>query len=356
MLEIRPGHRYEGAWKSGRPDGHGKCNYPDGTVYEGEFSNGVPHGKGSRTWADGSTEVGEFAEGKVHGKGKTVNDEGDIFEGNFSDGIPNGQGEFKFADGDWFLGIVQNGLPLDGQCKQSVETDGQFGDAFFEYEGAVSAGVWNGQGRLTLYDKRSKLATRKREEQYKLYTYEGEFKNGKFHGKGKKVQIRDSDGGEGFHPGIGSWEYEGEWRNDDMSGQGKLTYTRSGSVYQGSFKSGKPHGQGTFKGGDGQYKEGTWSHGQFREGKIKMRWEDGRVYEGGMVDAEMEGHGTMEWPNGDKLEGNFEKGLFPEYALLVTGKGVKRNVVLEEGFLQNLTGRRADMGVLPSYVIRPDAS
>lgn len=141
--------------------------------------------------------------------------------------------------------------------------------------------VWNGQGRLTLYDKRSKLATRKREEQYKLYTYEGEFKNGKFHGKGKKVQIRDSDGGEGFHPGIGSWEYEGEWRNDDMSGQGKLTYTRSGSVYQGSFKSGKPHGQGTFKGGDGQYKEGTWSHGQFREGKIKMRWEDGRVYEGG---------------------------------------------------------------------------
>lgn len=256
-------------------------------------------GNGSRTWSDGSIETGFFSGSKIHGKGKTVNSDGDVFEGSFHGGVPSGQGtrnktnvhcmppkaydrsagEMKFANGDWFKGTFEKGLPVNGESRQTAETDGQFGDAFFLYEGHVQNGMWHGKGKLVLYEKRS--ASKTMLDQYVLYTYDGEFANGKFNGIGKKIQCRDNDGGEGHKQG--GWTYEGEWKEDEMSGQGKITYSHSGSTLEGTFKHGHPHGVCSFKAVDGQYKQGKWVHGHFKEGLVRMLWEDGRSYEGRFV-------------------------------------------------------------------------
>ena len=63
--------------------------------------------------------------------------------------------------------------------------------------------------------------------------YEGEFRNGKQHGRGK-VKWQDASGN----------RYEGEFRNGKRHGRGTYTYA-SGNRYEGEWKDGKEHGRGT---------------------------------------------------------------------------------------------------------------
>ncbi|HIJ85817.1 MAG TPA: hypothetical protein HPQ00_16655, partial [Magnetococcales bacterium] len=67
--------------------------------------------------------------------------------------------------------------------------------------------------------------------------YEGEFNNGKRHGRGKQIW---PDGA----------EYEGEYQNDKRNGQGTFTWP-SKAKYEGDFVDGKRHGKGVF----------TWPNG-----------------------------------------------------------------------------------------------
>eukprot|EP00286_Rhodomonas_abbreviata_P015142 CAMPEP_0181318732 /NCGR_PEP_ID=MMETSP1101-20121128/17169_1 /TAXON_ID=46948 /ORGANISM="Rhodomonas abbreviata, Strain Caron Lab Isolate" /LENGTH=409 /DNA_ID=CAMNT_0023426233 /DNA_START=102 /DNA_END=1331 /DNA_ORIENTATION=+ len=336
VLEISSNHRYEGQWEDGKPHGTGKCKYPDGTSYEGEFKLGVPHGRGERTGPYDTKEIGMFLEGKLHGQGKTINDEGDVYEGDFVEGVPNGQGSFTFADGDWFKGMVKNGLPVEGECHQTVLADGQFADSFFEYEGTVRQGMWNGKGTLTLYDKAGTTYRMRKSNSNKLYTYTGDFKNGKFHGNGRKEQIQEG------------WVYEGEWRDDVIMGTGKLMY-KGGSVFEGSFVNGKVDGEAEFVGADRQYKKGWWRAGSLEEGEVRMNWEDGRTYQGGYANKTMHGEGVMTWPSGEKLAGTFVEGCFPQEAELTAKDGTKKLVTLEHGWRNMLDANKAESGVMPAY-------
>ena len=60
--------------------------------------------------------------------------------------------------------------------------------------------------------------------------YEGELKNGKFHGQGKYTFSNGNI-------------YEGEFNNGKWEGQGKYSFS-NGNIYEGEFKDGKSHGQG----------------------------------------------------------------------------------------------------------------
>eukprot|EP00475_Leptophrys_vorax_P017725 TRINITY_DN2431_c0_g1_i3.p1 TRINITY_DN2431_c0_g1~~TRINITY_DN2431_c0_g1_i3.p1 ORF type:complete len:216 (+),score=60.20 TRINITY_DN2431_c0_g1_i3:59-706(+) len=84
--------------------------------------------------------------------------------------------------------------------------------------------------------------------------YIGEFKFGKFHGKGRYV----------FAEGRG--EYEGEFEDDMFHGQGVERYA-NGSVYKGQFEKGLRHGKGvmTYMKDDGS----LWGkyNGGWKEGK-----------------------------------------------------------------------------------------
>lgn len=80
--------------------------------------------------------------------------------------------------------------------------------------------------------------------------YEGEWEDGKFHGKGK------------FNWTDGS-SYEGEYEHGKKEGQGSFVYP-SKKVYRGRWHNGKQEGEGTLLDSDeNSLKSGTWSQGKY---------------------------------------------------------------------------------------------
>ena len=73
--------------------------------------------------------------------------------------------------------------------------------------------------------------------------YEGSFKDGLKHGKGK-LQTRNKR------------SYEGDWKNDKPHGFGINTFP-NGKIYTGSFIKGKPVGDGQWAYTDGRIYNGT---------------------------------------------------------------------------------------------------
>lgn len=51
-----------GGWSGGQKHGHGRLEYPSGTVYIGQFLNGRRHGKGTQTTAKGDVYNGDWVE------------------------------------------------------------------------------------------------------------------------------------------------------------------------------------------------------------------------------------------------------------------------------------------------------
>ena len=94
--------------------------------------------------------------------------------------------------------------------------------------------------------------------------YDGEFKDGKPHGKGATTYPNGD-------------RYEGELKNGDKHGNGTYTYS-NGSSYVGEFKNGKYNGKGT------------------------TTLVDGAIFIGEFKDNKMNGQGTL-WVEGREIKG-----------------------------------------------------
>lgn len=120
--------------------------------------------------------------------------------------------------------------------------------------------------------------------------YEGEFKNSLFDGRGKYT----SD----------AFIYEGIWKEGKLHGQGTLTRT-NGNIYIGEFKDGKKHGLGTKTLSNGTKYVGEWKN-NFPDGQGKYVSGD-FYYFGGFKKESYHGDGI--WMNnrtGAKYVGKFE--------------------------------------------------
>jgi hypothetical protein len=73
--------------------------------------------------------------------------------------------------------------------------------------------------------------------------YEGEFKRGRFEGKGSYS--------------FGTGMYDGEWMAGKYNGKGFLLYS-DGSSYTGEFEGGLKHGEGEESTGHGRVTKGFW--------------------------------------------------------------------------------------------------
>ena len=124
-------------------------------------------------------------------------------------------------------------------------------------------------------------------------SYEGEMKDGKYHGMGT------------YRWGNGN-VYTGEYVNGVRQGKGKFAFA-SGSSYEGEWKNGKYHGKGKWTNADGSYYTGVWENDDIIDStkieypapayasesvkpaagaKIeRMEYDGGDVYEGEMVDG-----------------------------------------------------------------------
>ena len=87
--------------------------------------------------------------------------------------------------------------------------------------------------------------------------FEGEFKNGRRHGQGTETFANGEI-------------YEGEWKDGERNGQGTHTYAYGDNnkyveKYVGEWKDGKRSGKGTYTWADGREVSGVWRNGELVE-------------------------------------------------------------------------------------------
>jgi len=80
-----------------------------------------------------------------------------------------------------------------------------------------------------------------------------------------------------------------------------------GSVYEGDFRAGVPHGGGHYQRADGVEYRGSFTDGTF-DGEGELTWPGGRAYTGAFVDGSITGEGRFEYADGSRYRGALEDG------------------------------------------------
>ena len=194
--------------------------YPDGAKYNGEILDGAPHGRGALVTKYGIY-IGEFVRGKRQGKGEFTSTAGDSMSG------------------DW----------------------GDFGE-FFPGTGTNWGGVLNGMG-VAKYRANARVALRA------LAT-----------GAVTAAQVGSAGG-----------TYEGDWKDGEWHGKGAFS-AANGDVYLGEFFRGKFHGLGVHHLHDGAFYKGGWFMGK-KHGNGTLYYANGDLYEGGWKDDLRSGWGML---------------------------------------------------------------
>jgi hypothetical protein len=124
-------------------------------------------------------------------------------------------------------------------------------------------------------------------------TYEGELKDGKYHGRGRLV---DAEGR----------KYVGEFRDGRFNGQGKAEMP-NGEIYEGEFRDGEFTGYGTANRPDGTRYRGDFLNWR-PHGKGRLVDGAGNVYEGEFKDGLFDGEGTYRARSGQVRTGKWKQG------------------------------------------------
>jgi hypothetical protein len=122
--------------------------------------------------------------------------------------------------------------------------------------------------------------------------YEGQIKNGQRHGKGSYYFVNGD-------------KYIGDWVEDKKSGDGISSL--SIGKYEGQFKDDKMHGKGSFYFTDGNTYVGDWIDDK-QEGEGIFTWANGDRYEGGFIAGKLHGQGSYYFQNGNKFVGEWNNG------------------------------------------------
>jgi len=127
--------------------------------------------------------------------------------------------------------------------------------------------------------------------------YDGEWKDGTFHGKGRMVYANGSI-------------YDGDWIKGKCHGTGKMTYA-NGNIYVGDWTEGKRHGKGRYDWNSGTAIAPTWS-GDSITGKESTKSRKGDYYQGEWKNDKPEGHGEFYYES----SGNLFSGLVSNWKLV----------------------------------------
>ena len=123
--------------------------------------------------------------------------------------------------------------------------------------------------------------------------YEGEWRDGNRHGNGT---FWYANGG----------RYEGDWRDGNRHGYGTLRYA-NGDLYEGKFREGNRHGFGTLTWIDGNRYQGNWRD-DVRSGMGTHVFAIGGEYHGAWQNDRPHGYGTHRMASGTVLQGQWRAG------------------------------------------------
>lgn len=221
---------YEGPLVDLQPSGMGCLHYANGSVYTGQFKHGKQNGKGRYTDVTSTTCVGMFVDDELHGHAVIEYPNGMTYDGDVEHGVPSGFGKVYWREGYTpMLTEREEGKEGDSPVASSEEKK-----TTINYP-TLDLGAMRREFRHTNSDH----AGPARDGDVIVLYYEGEFRNGKSHGKGHSRELIKY-----LDENTGSVEiiedtYDGEWYYGVKSGQGKLSRS-DGSVFTGVFKGNCP--------------------------------------------------------------------------------------------------------------------
>lgn len=245
---------------SSTPD-HFEIQSDEGDKYSGRLVNGKKHGYGELTHL-GCVFKGDW----VHDElpfGSITFPEGSTYEGEIKASNAQGKGTMKCHDGNTYDGIWEDGCIVSGKyCCSDGVYEGQFKNGLFHgmgtYVEAVNKVIWTGEwveGALTAGSRR---------DGKKCY-YLGQFKDFAAHGFGTlylEMNISEIDPDHLRHQ-YKRQVFSGIWTEGDLSsgivkGNGRM-------IYKGALKYNMFHGFGTYYHPDGKivrgmFKEDVFTH------------------------------------------------------------------------------------------------
>jgi hypothetical protein len=126
------GYLYEGEAESGRPQGYGLVQRPNGGFGASYFIDGESRGPGvscSSQSCQGASYFGDYRHNAPTGFGVGVSADGGAYRGEFKGGLPDGYGEYVYANGAVYRGGFEAG------ARQGY-------GALRTRDGALQAGYW----------------------------------------------------------------------------------------------------------------------------------------------------------------------------------------------------------------------
>ncbi len=316
------GSKYVGDWKNGNRTGKGKHYYANGDYYEGDFVDNNINGKGKYIYKNGTIEEGDFVNNKfivagsrTYGKqyvkkllyinyttSNVLNDDGKLV-----DRTIRGLKEYTLIE---YEGDLVNGVREGLGKLYTYPTDSEY-DAIV-YEGKFKNGKENGEGYL------HKLHGKNKEERYQI----GLWKDGFYIGSNPNRVNQTIQNGDKYTGLLKNGKPEGNgqytWRNKNFEitrSDGSKTYLE---YYDGDWKDGKFHGKGLCIYGDTTRYFGDFVNG-VREGKgelFKVYVVDKKgntttytIFEGEWKDDKFHGEGLCIYGDSTRYNGNFVNGL-----------------------------------------------
>ena len=193
---------YSGWWKNNKKNGDGLCFNENKLYYEGQMKDNSESGFGKRFYQDGTLQYkGYFDENEYSGEGILYYIDGTIcFEGTFKNGNPCNGTFYNFEDGKVYNTEIINDDYYTKGVLIEPETNG-----VIYYQGNFKNGLFHGEA--------------------KSQDYTGSFKDGKFHGQGI------------FYSKWSDVEYKGQFINGLYWDGKKLKSVHSNEVvYEGTIK------------------------------------------------------------------------------------------------------------------------
>ena len=179
----------------------------------------------------------------------------------------------------------------------------------FTKDNSIYKGSWNFQGKKEGYGIFIDSKGNK---------YIGEWKDDKFHGKGRLISINGDfyegdfllgqiEGNGIYNSTKNGYHYIGEFKNNKFHGNGKLLFNDN-TKYKGHFNEGYMEGEGNLLFNDGCFYTGDFSKNKY-EGSGKFIFNNGRKYEGDWKNNAMHGFGVFTWEDFTKYKGEYKNNL-----------------------------------------------
>ena len=169
-------------------------------------------------------------------------------------------------------------------------------------------------------EKKEEVRTMEKRKTGRNHEYRGEEDEGKENGFGILVGV---DG-----PYVGD-HFEGEFKHGKYDGKG-VYYWTNGDRYEGEFKEDKRNGKGFYYWANGNRYEGEWKDNK-QHGKGIFHWVEGDRYEGEWKENSKDGMGVFYWINGNWKEGEYKKGQSHGKVILHHKTGETEEQIYENG-------------------------